>query len=109
MTKDSTSLACWGDCLAMASKVLAKAAMAVTGTPSLSAALRQTSERAIGAGWGGVGRSLVVGVATTIWAAGSKAGCGARGVDGLLAAWRLAGAIDGGDLVGVDEVESSAS
>lgn len=57
MTKDSTSLTCWMDCLAMASKVVVKAAMVVSGTPALAAALQHTSERVLG---GGIGRSLVV-------------------------------------------------
>lgn len=102
MRKDSTSLACWGECLAMVSKVLVKAAMAVSGTPSLAAALRQISERVTRGGRTGLGWASVVG-ATTIWAAG------AFGVGGLLAARRLAGAIVGGGLIEVDKIESSAS
>ena len=105
MTKDSTSRACWGDCLAMASKVLTKAAMAVSGTPCRAAALRQTSERVLGGGGGGgagVGRAS--GSATTIWAAGARGGSGARWVDGPLAAGRLAGAIGVDVMIEVDEI-----
>ena len=100
VTKDSASPACWRDCLAMASNVPAKAAMAVSGMPSLAAALQQTSDRVLWDGGTGAGRAL----ATSIWAVGAAGGSGARGVGGLPAAGRLADAIDGGDLVEIDEM-----
>ena len=106
VTKDSTSLVCWKGSLAMASKVLARGAMSVTGTTTLSAALRQPLERITGAGVDG---ALLVGVATMIWAAGSRDGCGSRRVGGLVAARHLTGTIDCGDLIDVDEIDSYAS
>ena len=108
MIKDSTSLACWRDCLAMASKVVAKAAIALSGTPSRSAALRQTAERVTSGDGGGIDPVLVGEVATMIWAAAPRDSPVAR-IGGLLVARRLAGAIDGGDLIGIDKIESSVS
>ena len=79
MTKDSTSRVCWGDCFAIALKVLTKAAIAVSGTPCYAAALRQTSERVLrGSGGGGASVGRASRSATTIWAAGARGGSGAR-------------------------------
>lgn len=42
----------------MASKVLTKAPLAISGTPCYAAALQQTSERVLRGGGGGMGRAL---------------------------------------------------
>ena len=89
--------------------MLAKAVIAVAGTPSLSAALQQTLKRVIGAGRGGCGTGIGSGSGHNDLGRGSRDSCSASGVDNLLAAGRLASAISGVDSIEIDEIGSSAS
>lgn len=51
----------------------------------------------------------MIGLATVIWAVVVDGTSGACGLGGLPAAGRLAGAMDGGDSMEIDNIESSAS